>query len=199
MANTTPYSETHAIEQVAPRLTDFVELLIKALRNKTSDIETMTTFLLNNSHHPIELPCSVQGVPIRIRFILKLDRWEFGPQAMISMKIGEQPHRNYMELPPHGRARLVGKLVRRIFDDVRAEEARWAIAQEEFRRMRQAEDRFRHLAQRLELAIDVESPLTLKRGNIRVRCVPNNPDQVVVFALVSQQDAFDIAERYGKR
>jgi len=165
--------------------------LIKGLRQADLEVETVQSYVLNSTHHPIEILSSVSGVPVEASFEASLATGE--PVSRFSYSVnhgrrfsqGETRVKKY--IPPE---RVLRQIIREVYLELDLHKAE-AEAQQ---RQAQALEALDTLG--VELGLEAAKG-QLRRGSLLVQALPTTPTRVTVTITVSHSQAEEIVRKYG--
>lgn len=186
------------LDDVAPRLRRFTAALLARLRASKLEIETTSVYLLNSTHHPIEVPARANGVTIHMNFDATLPVWAPEPRARLQVRFNDGRRYFYSEIGQDLRnAKFpMTKVLKRFVHEIYLLERQTRIQSEKARKKTQAHQRLAALGR--TLGIPATDSQVLRAGNIRIRAVVETPTQVVVLLLVTHEQAAEIASKYLK-
>jgi hypothetical protein len=184
---------TEVLDAMAPRLRAFMSDLTQGLQRADLEVETVQTYLLNSTDHPIEVPCSVAGVPLEAEFEAVLPAWSDEPVGRLRYSInhGRRFFKTESKVKRVIPLRLV---VRRIVKEVYLElEHRKAEADDQ-QRLDQALEALQKLGDELDLTPEKGR---ITRGGLTIQALPQTPTRVALTVTVSHAQALEIVRKYG--
>lgn len=182
---------------MASRLRTFVGDLTRGLRRAGFEVETFQSYLLNSTHHPIEVPCSVQGIPLEASFEVAFPKWSNEPVGRFrySVNHGRRFYKTESKIKRVIPLRLV---VRRIVREVYLELERRRVEAEGKENLRQALDSLQKLGAELGVAPE-NGELRAGKWGLVVAALPETPTRVSLTITVPHDQALEIIRKYGKR
>lgn len=182
------------IDAVAPRLCQFVDELLGRLRALRMDIQTSTSYLLNSTEHPIEVVAQVNNTAVQMGFTASLPGWAEEPRARLEVKFNHGKSHKFYERAD--KTFNLVKVVKTFIGEIKSGDIAFEERQELGRKQNLAEAAFMEMAEALDIQPDPTDLHTLKRDNLRFRCLPGTPSKVAVVLLVSHEQAIEIASQY---
>jgi hypothetical protein len=187
------------INDVAPRLIRFTEDLINRLRTCKIQVETTQVYLLNSTDHPIEVPCSGNGVSIEMNFDATLPIWAPEPRARLQVSFNHGRRYFYSERgkkAQNAKFRM-SMVLKRFLSEIKIEERKRRIQAEKVRKAAKARQAFVKLGKSLDITPS-EDPDVLQEGNLKIMCLPQTPTQVIVVLSVPHDQVVEIISKYLK-
>lgn len=182
------------IDTVAPRLRQFVADLIDRLRALRMDIQTTASYLLNSSSHPIEVIAQANNTTVQMSFTASLPGWAEEPRARLEVKFNYGKSRKFYERAD--KTFNLVKVVKTFIEEIHSGDQVYEERLELERKQSLAESDFMRMSEELGIPPEPTDPYTLKRGNLRFRCVPGTPTKVLVLALVTHAQAVEISNQF---
>jgi hypothetical protein len=188
------------IDEVAPRLIRFTQDLIARLRACKIEVKTTTIYLLNSTDHPIEVPCSGNGISIQMNFDAVLPFWADSPRARLQVSFN---HGRRYFYPEHGKKLEKAKfsmrrVLARFLREIKIEERKLRIQNEKDEKAIQARQNFADLSEKLGISPTTENPDIIRKSNLKLMCLPQTPTQVIIMLTVPYEQAIEISNKYLK-
>lgn len=189
------------IDEVAPRLTRFTQDLIARLQACHIKVETAPVYLLNSTDHPIEVPCSGNGISIQMNFDAVLPFWADSPRARLQVSFN---HGRRYFYPEHGKKLEKAKfsmrrILARFLREIKIEERKLRIQNEKDEKAIQARQSFADLSEKLDILPTTENQDIIRKGNLKLMCLPQTPTLVIVMLTISHEQAIEIVNKYLKK
>jgi len=189
------------LDSVAPRLQRFTEKLMDHLQASKIKMKITSTYLLNSTDHPINVPCSGNGIPIEMSFDATLPVWAPDPRARVTIRINHGKRHYYTELGKNSRAAKFpfAKILPRILVEIKTAEKKYNIQVEKEHKAIKAQINFKALSESLEMSPTEKDPDIIRKGNIKIMNLPQTPTQVIIMLTVSHEQAVEITKSYLKK
>lgn len=201
MESFTPKSEEtgqltiETLDEVAPRLRGFTQELIQNLLKCGVHLEYSTSFLLNSTDHPIEVPCRANGIPVAVGWEAVFPVWDTFPRASISLRFEEGFVYRYVETKR--RKFPLQKVTRRFLLELHTHEQRRGRQESKQNTRELAATHFEQLAKELGVSLSTEDPSVMVFKNSKIKRIDNTPCKVVVLLNVDHAQALEIIKKYG--
>jgi hypothetical protein len=198
------------LDEVVPRLKNFTEELINRLKICEIKVETAPIYLLNSSSHPLEVPCSGNGIPIQMNFTATLPIWAPEPRARLEVRFNhgrryfysEKEKRRYFYSEKENQFRNtkfpMAKILKRFLTEIKIHERKLRIKSEKEQKAAQAIQAFETLAKKLGIPPSPKYPDVLHKHNVKIICLPKTPTQVTVMLTVPHAQVTEIVGKYLK-
>lgn len=177
------------IASAKPRAEEFVKQILNHLKACDQEVLTHRTFFLNSSEHQIEVPYSINGIPISLSFDANMFVWNSDPT--LRCKVSVDSGRIYIYKESKSQKFHLTRLLRRLLGELQVAQANL----EKRQKVDQARENFEALRERLGASGNDGSEI--HKGSARVRFVPRTTTKVVVLLTVSHDEAAELVERYG--
>lgn len=196
--NSTPEIVIETLDVVSTRLRGFAADLVSRLRDAHFTVETFPIWLLGDSNYPIEMPARINGVEISSEFVAREPRADV-PRVRAGLVVRFDHGQQYTFYERVGGSGLpMNQVVNRYLDEVVKCEHKRRKQEEIQGKKKRAESRFFSLLQESGLVQDPHDPNSARKDNAHVRCLPDNPTQVMLTILVDHQQATEILGKYLK-
>jgi hypothetical protein len=184
------------LDEVAPRLRLFTEGLTDRLRACKLQVATTPVYLLNSTDHPVEVPCTINGVEVQMNFDASFPAWAPDPRARLQVSFNHGRRYFYHEV---GKAKAfpMTRILERFLREITACSNADRIQAEKLRKRQNARLALADLGQSLGIPA-AQDPDVLRADNVKVRCVHTAPTQVIVMLTVSYDEAAEIVRKYRK-
>lgn len=187
------------LDQVAPRLRELTQTIITRLRDCRVTVETTEIFLLGSHRHPIEVPCSGNGVSIQMNFEAVIPNWAEEPRARLCVRFDWGTPYYFVEQGRFKRRKSISirKVLTRLLTGIQDGERQRRITSSKVDKVERAESSFNLLAADLGTATDANDPRVIKFKNARVKRLDQLPTRVALVLNVTHAEALEILKKYG--
>lgn len=159
-------------------------------------VATTPVYLLNSTAHPVEVPCSINGVEVQMNFDASFPAWAPDPRARLQVSFNHGRRYFYHEV---GKARAfpMTRILERVLREVTACSQAERIQAEKTRKRQDARQALAAMGQ--DLGLPAQDPDVLRADNVKVRCVHTAPTQVILMLTVPYDEAAEIIRKYRRR
>lgn len=166
------------------------------MRAANLEIGTAQVYLLNSTAHPLEVPCSANGVEIQMNFDASLPAWAPEPRARLQVSFNHGRRWFYWEV---GRAKAfpMTRVFARFLREITACSQTSRIQSEKVRKRQQARQALAALGQDLSFP-EARDPDVLRADNVKVRCNHSTPTLAIVMVEVPYAEAAEIIRKHRK-
>lgn len=185
------------LDQVAPRLRRFTERLVAQLRATGLEVVITSVYLLNSTDHPIDVPCSANGVPIQMNFDATLPVWAPDPRARLQVSFNHGRRYFYQEIGKTvaTAAFPTRKVMARFLREIQAVERTLRIKGETDRKRLQARQALKAFGEDIGLS-ESSDPELLQAANFKVKALSQTPTRAAVLITVPYDQAAEIVRKY---
>jgi len=187
------------LDEVAPRLIKFTQDLIEHLKSCKIKIATTTVYLLNSTDHPIEVPCSGNGIPIEMNFVASLPVWAPDPRAKLQVSFNHGRRYFYSELGKESRnAKFpMSKVLKRFLSEIKVEERKLRIQEEKAQKTAKAHQALTDISNAHNIP-PTEDPNIIQKNNLKIMCLPKTPTLATIVLTVPYEQLPEIISKYMK-
>lgn len=177
---------------VIPRLRECMRYIIAGLKAAGVTVETSTSFLLDLSSEPYEVPRSLDGFPVSVGFGAELPGWAdrvtfyFYADLLAKRRwtVYERPNSSFQ----------IKRIVSGLLSGIKKQKDAIAERERSARLQREAEDNLARFGQ--ALGLHQKDLYHLKQDNLQVEGIRGRPNVVVISVRTSYANAEQIARQY---
>lgn len=190
------------IDAVAPRLIAFTADLLNKLRLAGFTVEISTSFLLNSTDHPVEVPCMVDGISVQMSFDAFMPLWAVIPKARVSIRFMWGTPFYYLELGNQANQTAkfhTRKILRLFIKEVKKARRKLRISESKLQTTEHAEVAFQMLSQDIQAPTHPDDPSLIKLRNIKIKRLDKVPTRVIVMLSVTHDQARELVSKYRSK